>query len=218
MTAAQKAQEEARIARITAKEFSPSFQHRENGQCVMPHWTAPRCTSPISRFANRTGKNEPCTEGRCVPAAPQPHWVPIAPACGALSSHMQHSIPPRVALSLQGLWLLALKLFHFLTHSLQWLPRKQKPVTPKATRKLRWSQRLSLFYSHGFKSLVCCFFGMFGLCKCLLRGPSLQRHQGTCTQGLPSGFACIYMCTEPRFPLAFPAFLSGFYQVLPIRG
>lgn len=40
MTAAQKAQEEARIARITAKEFSPSFQHRENGQCVMPHWTA----------------------------------------------------------------------------------------------------------------------------------------------------------------------------------
>lgn len=32
VTAAQKAQEEARIARITAKEFSPSFQHRENGQ------------------------------------------------------------------------------------------------------------------------------------------------------------------------------------------
>ncbi|VTJ51369.1 Hypothetical predicted protein [Marmota monax] len=31
LTAAQKAQEEARIARITAKEFSPSFQHRENG-------------------------------------------------------------------------------------------------------------------------------------------------------------------------------------------
>ncbi|XP_062487074.1 junctophilin-3 isoform X2 [Pezoporus occidentalis] len=31
VTAAQKAQEEARIARITAKEFSPSFQHRENG-------------------------------------------------------------------------------------------------------------------------------------------------------------------------------------------
>ncbi|XP_009571162.1 PREDICTED: junctophilin-3-like, partial [Fulmarus glacialis] len=30
VTAAQKAQEEARIARITAKEFSPSFQHREN--------------------------------------------------------------------------------------------------------------------------------------------------------------------------------------------
>lgn len=32
LTAAQKAQEEARIARITAKEFSPSFQHRENGE------------------------------------------------------------------------------------------------------------------------------------------------------------------------------------------
>ncbi|XP_053762716.1 junctophilin-3 isoform X4 [Panthera pardus] len=31
LTAAQKAQEEARVARITAKEFSPSFQHRENG-------------------------------------------------------------------------------------------------------------------------------------------------------------------------------------------
>ncbi|XP_058530193.1 junctophilin-3 isoform X1 [Ochotona princeps] len=31
LTAAHKAQEEARIARITAKEFSPSFQHRENG-------------------------------------------------------------------------------------------------------------------------------------------------------------------------------------------
>ncbi|KAI5276818.1 junctophilin-3 [Manis pentadactyla] len=31
LAAAQKAQEEARIARITAKEFSPSFQHRENG-------------------------------------------------------------------------------------------------------------------------------------------------------------------------------------------
>ncbi|XP_072837026.2 junctophilin-3 isoform X1 [Pogona vitticeps] len=35
--AAQKAQEEARIARITAKEFSPSFQHRENGlECQRP--------------------------------------------------------------------------------------------------------------------------------------------------------------------------------------
>lgn len=34
VTAAQKAQEEARIARITAKEFSPSFQHRENGQSL----------------------------------------------------------------------------------------------------------------------------------------------------------------------------------------
>ncbi|XP_045295896.1 junctophilin-3 isoform X5 [Leopardus geoffroyi] len=33
LTAAQKAQEEARVARITAKEFSPSFQHRENGLC-----------------------------------------------------------------------------------------------------------------------------------------------------------------------------------------
>ncbi|KTF88248.1 hypothetical protein cypCar_00021342, partial [Cyprinus carpio] len=30
MTAAQKAQEECRLARITAKEFSPSFQHRGN--------------------------------------------------------------------------------------------------------------------------------------------------------------------------------------------
>ncbi|XP_008637397.1 PREDICTED: junctophilin-3 [Corvus brachyrhynchos] len=37
VTAAQKAQEEARIARITAKEFSPSFQHRENGlECQRP--------------------------------------------------------------------------------------------------------------------------------------------------------------------------------------
>uniref|UniRef100_G3TAK7 Junctophilin n=1 Tax=Loxodonta africana TaxID=9785 RepID=G3TAK7_LOXAF len=36
LTAAQKAQEEARIARITAKEFSP-FQHRENGlECQRP--------------------------------------------------------------------------------------------------------------------------------------------------------------------------------------
>lgn len=41
VTAAQKAQEEARIARITAKEFSPSFQHRENGQCTMPCRPAP---------------------------------------------------------------------------------------------------------------------------------------------------------------------------------
>ncbi|XP_069872973.1 junctophilin-3-like [Dipodomys merriami] len=31
LAAARKAQEEARIARVTAKEFSPSFQHRENG-------------------------------------------------------------------------------------------------------------------------------------------------------------------------------------------
>ncbi|XP_060644029.2 junctophilin-3 [Anolis sagrei] len=37
VTAAQKAQDEARIARITAKEFSPSFQHRENGlECQRP--------------------------------------------------------------------------------------------------------------------------------------------------------------------------------------
>ncbi|XP_044515332.1 junctophilin-3 [Gracilinanus agilis] len=37
LTAAQKAQEEARMARITAKEFSPSFQHRENGlECQRP--------------------------------------------------------------------------------------------------------------------------------------------------------------------------------------
>lgn len=33
MTAAQKAQEECRLARITAKEFSPSFQHRGNSEC-----------------------------------------------------------------------------------------------------------------------------------------------------------------------------------------
>lgn len=32
MGAAQKAQEECRLARVTAKEFSPSFQHRGNGQ------------------------------------------------------------------------------------------------------------------------------------------------------------------------------------------
>uniref|UniRef100_A0AAY5EAX9 Junctophilin n=1 Tax=Electrophorus electricus TaxID=8005 RepID=A0AAY5EAX9_ELEEL len=31
VTAAQKAQEECRLARLTAKEFSPSFQHRGNG-------------------------------------------------------------------------------------------------------------------------------------------------------------------------------------------
>lgn len=42
MTAAQKAQEEARIARITAKEFSPSFQHRENGQCESRCLSGPR--------------------------------------------------------------------------------------------------------------------------------------------------------------------------------
>lgn len=36
LTAAHKAQEEARIARITAKEFSPSFQHRENGESGLP--------------------------------------------------------------------------------------------------------------------------------------------------------------------------------------
>ncbi|XP_072492376.1 junctophilin-3-like [Notamacropus eugenii] len=37
LTAAQKAQEEARMARITAKDFSPSFQHRENGlECQRP--------------------------------------------------------------------------------------------------------------------------------------------------------------------------------------
>ncbi|XP_030060425.1 junctophilin-3 isoform X1 [Microcaecilia unicolor] len=36
-TAAQKAQEEARVARIASKEFSPSFQHRENGlECQRP--------------------------------------------------------------------------------------------------------------------------------------------------------------------------------------
>ncbi|XP_065147661.1 junctophilin-3 [Paramisgurnus dabryanus] len=37
MTAAQKAQEECRLARITAKEFSPSFQHRGNRvECQRP--------------------------------------------------------------------------------------------------------------------------------------------------------------------------------------
>uniref|UniRef100_A0A672QCE2 Junctophilin n=1 Tax=Sinocyclocheilus grahami TaxID=75366 RepID=A0A672QCE2_SINGR len=38
MTAAQKAQEECRLARITAKEFSPSFQHRGNSEleCQRP--------------------------------------------------------------------------------------------------------------------------------------------------------------------------------------
>ncbi|XP_026575626.1 junctophilin-3 [Pseudonaja textilis] len=37
VTAAQKSQEEARVARITAKDFSPSFQHRENGlECQRP--------------------------------------------------------------------------------------------------------------------------------------------------------------------------------------
>ena len=34
MGAAQKAQEECRLARVTAKEFSPSFQHRKNGECA----------------------------------------------------------------------------------------------------------------------------------------------------------------------------------------
>ncbi|XP_023697407.1 junctophilin-3 [Paramormyrops kingsleyae] len=37
MGAAQKAQEECRLARVTAKEFSPSFQHRGNGvECQRP--------------------------------------------------------------------------------------------------------------------------------------------------------------------------------------
>ncbi|XP_028665945.1 junctophilin-3 [Erpetoichthys calabaricus] len=37
VAASQKAQEEARLARITAKEFSPSFQHRGNGlECQRP--------------------------------------------------------------------------------------------------------------------------------------------------------------------------------------
>ncbi|MBN3281454.1 JPH3 protein, partial [Polyodon spathula] len=37
VAAAHKAQEEARLARITAKEFSPSFQHRGNGlECQRP--------------------------------------------------------------------------------------------------------------------------------------------------------------------------------------
>ncbi|XP_053487074.1 junctophilin-3 [Ictalurus furcatus] len=37
VTAAQKAQEECRLARIAAKEFSPSFQHRGNGvECERP--------------------------------------------------------------------------------------------------------------------------------------------------------------------------------------
>lgn len=71
---------------------------------------------------------------------------------------------------------------------------------------------------YGFKSLVSSFFGKFGLCKCVLCAPSVQRYQGTRTQGLPNGLVCIYMCTEPGVPLAFPAFLNGFYQILPIKG
>lgn len=49
LTAAQKAQEEARIARITAREFSPSFQHRENGESTRQgtsHGARPRAPRP----------------------------------------------------------------------------------------------------------------------------------------------------------------------------
>lgn len=56
VTAAQKAQEEARIARITAKEFSPSFQHRENGQCVPPRCLAPRSCPSCSARPRRDPK------------------------------------------------------------------------------------------------------------------------------------------------------------------
>lgn len=38
VAAAQKAQEESRIARVTAKQFSPSFQHPGNGGQPYMHW------------------------------------------------------------------------------------------------------------------------------------------------------------------------------------
>lgn len=63
VTAAQKAQEEARIARITAKEFSPSFQHRENGQsCAQPCPSHPKNPPKI-----------PWVEVQPVPTAHHPH-------------------------------------------------------------------------------------------------------------------------------------------------
>lgn len=65
VTAAQKAQEEARIARITAKEFSPSFQHRENGQSLPGPALAALNTPQTPKL--------PWLEALPVPAAPHPH-------------------------------------------------------------------------------------------------------------------------------------------------
>lgn len=81
LTAAQKAQEEARIARITAKEFSPSFQHRENGESA--HLCGFMC-----------GPGYPICDSLCHdgPETLAPLCVPL-PSRVPVSAHHCHSCP-----------------------------------------------------------------------------------------------------------------------------
>lgn len=79
VTAAQKAQEEARIARITAKEFSPSFQHRENGQYV------PLCRPALWTWCSPHAAlcpSQPCKD----PKSPN-----TSPAQGLIRAHSSQS-------------------------------------------------------------------------------------------------------------------------------
>lgn len=129
VTAAQKAQEEARIARITAKEFSPSFQHRENGQCVPPCRPAPR-TRLWPRAALCPAR--PCRDPKSPKMSPE--WrlglcpqlpvltgtlgvgnCPITPVFRGFSIRLQYStLPPCAVLSIQGSPLFTPEHPHFL--------------------------------------------------------------------------------------------------------
>ncbi|CDQ59519.1 unnamed protein product [Oncorhynchus mykiss] len=59
MGAAQKAQEECRLARVTAKEFSPSFQHRKNGVEVQRPKHQNSSENDIEVVSSGTGPDSP---------------------------------------------------------------------------------------------------------------------------------------------------------------
>lgn len=88
VTAAQKAQEEARIARITAKEFSPSFQHRENGQSG---------SHPCHSLPLRAPQNSPAWRLSLCPQLPIPTGalgvgkLPGSPGLGRFSTRLSVS-------------------------------------------------------------------------------------------------------------------------------
>lgn len=102
VTAAQKAQEEARIARITAKEFSPSFQHRENGQCVPPCWPAPwrrlypraalcptqTCRDPKPPKMSPAGRLGLCPQLLVLTRTLRVGNCPVTPAFGGFSTRL----------------------------------------------------------------------------------------------------------------------------------
>lgn len=111
LTAAQKAQEEARIARIAAKEFSPSFQHRENGESGRNmgwgSWVSPMAISqwvlpavPLPRVSFHAGACPSTGLGTCLPHSRARACAVSAPLLASTAVSLCACVCPRFTLGL----------------------------------------------------------------------------------------------------------------------